>query len=205
MTPPIESSITPANVKNLTDEELSIAAEESKRRIAANFTQSVESTEKIPELEIENYKIDKTLSLQEKLQNGRTKETDLNGIVYLRKDLGDGAYVREFFDGNYKGEQKFNRAAVQSLGLQDKLPKNYEEFKKIRGENHQDFMQKYFSKNNKLFLSGSRYPRDKKFNGMGGRENFWLGNGASIGLQEHELPHESKYPQHGFSVRLIKA
>ncbi len=68
MVPPITSSvsITPENVKDLTDKELDLVVAEKQRRITTNFKDSQESAEKIPELEKENHKIDFGLTTEQR-------------------------------------------------------------------------------------------------------------------------------------------
>jgi hypothetical protein len=181
--------------------------------------------EKLPELETENHKIDINFSTEDKLQNWRTKETDTNGIIYLKKDLWWDAYVREYLewvDKEYVWEQKFNRAAVNAVSwLKDKLPKNYEQFEKImrksekirwenysekiRLENHQDFMQKYFSKNGKLMLSGHRNPHNEKFCDIHGIESCRLWDATDVDLGKCDTDHYDTDPRFGFSIRLLKS
>jgi hypothetical protein len=50
-------------------------------------SKSIEIVDDVPELERENYKIDKYTTLKAKLQLGRKENRDSNGIVYIRKDL----------------------------------------------------------------------------------------------------------------------
>lgn len=112
-----------------------------------------EMVEKVPELEHENYKIDKDMSIEEKLQNWRKiiknfpmdiyydwssqKQTQIKTNV-LQKDLGNNACVWEYLESDdyclpkkYIGEQKFNREAAEKLWLLNKIPKDYQEFEKI--------------------------------------------------------------------------
>ena len=186
---------------------------------ASVLAQAVESAEKIPELELENYKEDKNFSTEEKLNSWRTKETDPNGIVYLQKDFtldekdeAKKAYVREYLewvDREYIWEQKFNLFAVDKLWLRSGMVKDNEEFKKIidnwikeNRSNHLWFMQKYFSKNGKIMLSGYRY---KTFDNIGGREGCWLWDSSVVVLTNYGINSFRKTPRFGFSVRKIKA
>ncbi len=186
------------------------------------LAQNVEQVEKLPELETENYKIDTHLSTEEKLQNWRTKETDPNGVVYLQKDLTPEemdlekkAYVREYLEQvveEYIWEQKFNGFAVDKLWLRSCMVKDYETFEKIRDSrvkenksNHLWFMQKYFSKNGKLMLSGYRNSNGKDFYNIGQRGRCRLWDGSNVVLYIDDMEHYDYNPRFGFSVRKIKA
>lgn len=168
----------------------------------------------IPELENENYKIDEHLSVEEKLKSWRTKEIDFHWIIYLQKDLSpeqrykdDKAYVREYLEWVDKEciwEQKFNREAVKKLWLVNKLPKNFKEFKKIRWNNHQDFVNKYFSKNNKSLFSGYWNRGAKWFFDVGDKEHCWLSNGRHVLIDKKDITYYGNNHCFGHSIRLVK-
>lgn len=168
----------------------------------------------VPEIESENYKIDKNLSVEEKLKNWWTKEKDSSGIIYLQKDLSpeqqykdNKAYVREYLewvDKEYIWEQKFNREAVKKLWLVNKLPKNFKEFKKIRWNNHQNFVNEYFSKNNKPLLSGYWNRGGKWFFHIGDKEHCWLSNGRSVEINKKNITYYGNNHCFGYSLRLVK-
>lgn len=171
----------------------------------------LESVEKIPQLETENYKIDKDMSVEEKLKNWRTKEIDANGIVYLEKNLSYGydAYVWEYLewvDNELIWEQKFTWNAIARIPwLWKKMPKDYEQFLKIIGNDYQDFIKKNFSKNGKLMLSGMWHPGNKAFTEIGERDWIWLWSGNNISLSKFGSFHYGlKGSMIGYSVRCIK-
>jgi hypothetical protein len=92
--------------------------------------ESKEKTEKLPKLQRENHKIDKELSVKEKLDKGRKKETVpayINGtdkkVTVIKKQIEGAnadAFVWEYIEDkampkNMVGEQLFNRNAVLNL------------------------------------------------------------------------------------------
>jgi hypothetical protein len=172
-------------------------------------SESIESMDEIPELESENYKIDTHLSVEDKLNSWWTKDTDWRWISYLHKDLWWWGEIREYLawvDKDYIWKQKFNRVAVEQLWLKDKLPKNYEEFKKIWWIKHIYFMLKYFSNNDRFILDGSFDSDRKIFYGIDILENYWVWTGYSIELTKDGIG--TRYsccnPKFGMSVRLVK-
>lgn len=180
--------------------------------------QSINAMKKIPKFEKEAYKIDRDLSIEQKINNWWTKETDSLGyITFLQKNLWDGAYVWEVLEwfeveNEHKGEQKFNREAIKYLWLKEKLPKDYEGFLKIRWNDRQKFMQEYFSKNDKPVLTWFFTPDQtfRHFHDFGILEYCWLWDGNSIDIRkdwcsESLTPgHVGCSPRFGLSVRLIK-
>lgn len=176
-------------------------------------SKSLEAMDDIPELESENYKIDKHLSVKQKLKKWWTRKKDPNGIEYLCKNLHKNFLslwlweVREYLswvDPEFIWEQKFNPAAAQELWLKDKLPANYKEFEKMRWDNHQDFMQKYFYKNGKLMLSGYRDANRKKFFDIDRWENLLLWDGFNVAISSNSIGREYYNPLFGSSIRLVK-
>ncbi len=174
----------------------------------------IELAKKYPKLEAENYKIDTDFSTEEKLQHWWTEEIDENWIDYLQKHLWWKAYVQEYLgwvDKEYIWEQKFNGFAADLLWLRDKMPKDYEEFKKIvdkwikeNNSNYEWFMKRYFSKNGKLMLSGYWNSDDKEFDSIGNREYCWLWDGRNVVLGEDSMGRDGGSSRFGFSVRLVE-
>jgi len=202
--------VSSQNPTSLTQENQKIILEEFQKK-----NKSVEQT--VFKLEIENYKIDKELTLEQKLNQWRTKETNVHNHTFLQKYLWNDAYVWEFLEWNWiknegKGEQKFNRKAVEFLWLKDKLPKNYEEFIKIRWGYNQRFIQEYFTKKDKAILTWFFSPVQpyRHFHDFGILEYCWLWDGNAIEINnewcvEFLTPgHAGCSPHFGLSVRLCK-
>lgn len=177
-----------------------------------------ESTEKLPELESENYKIDKDMSIEQKLQNWRKwiiQSHSLDHTDYIQKDITPWeknpkkkAYVweavRSFpLDNPLNWEQKFNLAAIRKLWLVDKMPKDLEELEKIIGWNYLMFMQKNFPK---YTGSVSFWPWLKKASYyLGGQHEYLLlWNGDTILLGNFNICSTHRYPSDWWAVRLLK-
>lgn len=200
MVPPIwETPLTSQNVKKLTDAELAIANKEYESRIAANL---LSEKEKLPELESENYKIDKEMSVEEKLNNWWKEEkgTSIDSIFkstkinVLKKDLGNWAYIWEYLDGPAKWEQIFNWEAVLKLWLDRKLPRQ-EDINKIW---HKKLLQMF----NNLPGWSLGY---ESFHKIGKWADIRLLDGSNVVINENKIFSDSKkYPERGYSVRLIK-
>ena len=174
------------------------------------------------QLEKENYKIDKDLSLAEKSKNGREAHgtTNLTGqIIFVIKKQIDGpwkdAFVREYIDeGNMDGiipkhliwEQLFNRNAVLNLWLQTKLP-SYEQMEITRcesSEKHQESLKNNFQKNWENMFPWSRDPNVKEFSGIGRGAYCWLSDGGRVEINKYTVFRSNDDPCFGFSVRLLK-
>jgi len=204
-------------INKLDEKESELLFQELSKRKNSENTSSVEK-EKTSELEKKNYKIDKNMSVEEKIKNWWEQEKDVKAyidgvekeITVLKKDLWNDAFVREYMDDGvmpkeYVGQQKFNRAAVEKLWLANRLPKNYEEFRKIIWDDHNNFIKKYFSKNGKPLLSGCWSPHNKGFGSIGKRENCWLWDGDNVEVNKSHITHNNYNPRFGFSVRLLKS
>lgn len=152
----------------------------------------------------------------------RKKEKDFHGVIYIQKDLtpeetnpDKKAYVKEFIEwveNEFIGAQKFNLAAIDKLWLRNKLFQNYEEFTKYIDQrknknksNNQWFLKKYFSKDNKIVLSGYWNPIIDMFYGMGKLSGFWLWDGSNVSLHNHFILNVEHNPNFCFSVRLKKS
>ncbi len=194
----------------------------------ASKEESKEILEKNLELEEDNYKIDKEMSVEEKVRNWWERIDNIDSIIkdyrwwkkisVLRKNLTPNekdeknkAFVREYIDDwsipkEYVGEQKFNRFAVERLWLIDRLPKNIEELNKIQWNiKNTTFLNKYFSKNNKPLFSGYWESSIKVFINIwwGNRCRFW--NGGSIEFEKDgSIIRRKEHYQIGLSVRLVK-
>ena len=176
-----------------------------------------ESKEKMktPQLEAENYKIDKWKSKKEKLAEWwkeveRTAYIDGNEtrIRVLKKELAPGAFVREYQDdgkmpAHLVGEQLFNCRAVLILGLHGRLP-TWEDMVTMRWDNHQEFWKNNFQKDWKDLLSGSWDPDLEKFYGIGDRTSCWLSDGDHVRLGKDSMLSDGSNPEFGFSLRLLK-
>jgi len=142
------------------------------------------------ELELENYRIDEWMSVEEKIEQWWEKEEVMypidkkwhqedQKILLLKKEISDEAYVWEFIDNkeiskHFVGEQLFNWKAVEFLWIKDKLP-SLEQINSILWEyvDHYSFMEnfKYNSKDNTernikkfiVWLFSDTWKKDKYF------------------------------------------
>ena len=197
----------------------------AKKKTTEMNKEEKETAKEVPELEKENYKRDKALSSKEKLENWWKKEETIwatRKITVLKKDFGDDACVREYLDDGvvpkqYVGEQKFTPKAVDLLNLRKRLPNDSEEFQKIVWDDPKAFLQEYFFKDGKLFLSGARRdtaPYKDQFVGINNIEEIYLWDWTEVTL--HSMPTEyppiyshKRYARNsglcGYSLRLKKA
>ncbi|HRU50277.1 MAG TPA: hypothetical protein P5155_02115 [Candidatus Absconditabacterales bacterium] len=179
--------------------------------------ESKETMEK-PQLESENYKIDKGLTKKEKLDQGWKEEERLayiNGIEtnikVLKKELTEGAFVREYQDDgkipkHLVGEQLFNKVAVTYLDLWKKLPTR-ENMVVMRGktkEERENFLKNNFQKDGKNLFPGFWDPDDKGFYGIGKRTGYGLSDGSIVGINKDNMHHYNGNPEFGFSLRFLK-
>ena len=176
----------------------------------------------ILELEEENHKIDKNLSINQKIKQG-WKKVKLFGdidwkkemITMLRKKI-DGskknAFVREYIedeDGimpkHLIGEQIFNRNAVINLGLRKRLL-NYEQMKAMRWgkEKHQEFLEKNFQKDGKNVFPGYRNQYNKKLSHVGTSANYRTSEGDHIDIYKNDMYENKKNHGCAFSLRSYK-
>ncbi len=182
-----------------------------------------ESKEKMktPQLEKENHKIDKGMSVDEKLKNGWKKEKNVPAyidgvekkVTVLKKTIewwAKDAFVWEYIDDgvmskNMVGEQLFNRNAVLNLWLQTKLP-SFEQMETIRGgkEKHQEFLKNNFQKNWENLFPGYWGPDFKEFYDISGRTGCWLSDGNNIGVSKDDILHYGGNPRFGLSLRVLK-
>ena len=189
-----------------------------------------EEKEKIKnqQLEKENYKIDKWMSLKEKLKNGWKKEENVPAyinrvrkkITVLKKTIEWGekdAFVWEYLDDggipkNIVGEQIFNWNAVLNLWLQTRLP-SYEQIETIRWdkEKHQKFLENNFQKNWPVHEGGENSfpgywgPILETFFDISGVVCCWLSDGKDIEINNECIKRGSGSDiTYGFSLRLLK-
>ena len=181
-----------------------------------------ESKEKMktPELEKDNHKIDKELSVDEKLKKGWKKEKTTayinwteKKVTVLKKQIEGSqkdAFVREYLDDGVMPkhlvwEQLFNRYAVLNLWLEKRLP-SYEQMETIRWgqENHSKFLKDNFQKNGENIFPGYRHPHTKTFNNVGTRTDCWLSGGHNIGIHKDDMSHDNTHHNYGFSLRFLK-
>jgi len=179
--------------------------------------ESKETMEK-PQLESENYKIDKWLTKKEKLDQWWKEEERLayiNGIKtnikVLKKELTEGAFVREYQDDgkipkHLVGEQLFNKVAVTYLDLWKKLPtrENMVVMRWKTKEERENFLKNNFQKDWKNLFPGFWDPDDKGFYGIGKRTGYWLSDGSIVGINKDNMHHYNGNPEFGFSLRFLK-
>lgn len=179
--------------------------------------ESKETMEK-PQLESENYKIDKWLTKKEKLDQWWKEEERLayiNGIEtnikVLKKELTEGAFVREYQDDgkipkHLVGEQLFNKVAVTYLDLWKKLPtrENMVVMRWKTKEERENFLKNNFQKDWKNLFPGFWDPDDKGFYGIGKRTGYWLSDGSIVGINKDNMHHYNGNPEFGFSLRFLK-
>jgi len=187
-------------------------------------TEEVENKEskeimKPQRLQRENHKIDKELSVKEKLNKGRKKETVpayINGVekkvTVIKKQIEGAnadAFVWEYIEDksmpeNMVGEQLFNRNAVLNLWLNTKLP-TWEQMQKIKwANNHDYFLKTNFQKNGKNMFPGCWHSNDDEFYGIGGQASCWLSDGSNVGISKDDMHLYDDSPRFGFSVRLLQ-
>lgn len=179
--------------------------------------ESKETMEK-PQLESENYKIDKWLTKKEKLDQWWKEEERfayINGIEtnikVLKKELTEGAFVREYQDDgkipkHLVGEQLFNKVAVTYLDLWKKLPtrENMVVMRWKTKEERENFLKNNFQKDWKNLFPGFWDPDDKGFYGIGKRTGYWLSDGSIVGINKDNMHHYNGNPEFGFSLRFLK-
>lgn len=179
--------------------------------------ESKETMEK-PQLESENYKIDKWLTKKEKLDQWWKEEERLayiNGIEtnikVLKKELTEGTFVREYQDDgkipkHLVGEQLFNKVAVTYLDLWKKLPtrENMVVMRWKTKEERENFLKNNFQKDWKNLFPGFWDPDDKGFYGIGKRTGYWLSDGSIVGINKDNMHHYNGNPEFGFSLRFLK-
>lgn len=191
-----------------------------------------ESARKIPQLEDEDYKIDKNMSHKEKLEpkNWREEEEVMinmgwveKKMILLKKDVWNKWYVREYPDDwsipkEFRGVQKFNRNAIKSLWLINRLPRNYKEFANIIRRNTEEKSKVYESydplKDDNFNLSGRINPLSghrldqTKIQDVNiwGYYRLWNGNSAEINTdkEQHNFSSSTFSPSFGCSLRLKK-
>ncbi len=132
----------------------------------------IELAKKFPKLESENYKIDKHLSIEEKLKNWWKTEIDPNGIDYLQKNLWWKAYVLEYLGWvpkEFIWEQKFNLFAVDKLWLRSKCLKDPKEADRVLWNLSKDELRKNHN------LSGWYNPKEQRFEDIELWNNYRLG------------------------------
>ncbi len=157
---------------------------------------------KTPQLENENYKIDQYTTLEAKLHLGWEKEVDFNGIVFLKKDLWNGAYVIEYLewvDKEYIWEQKFNIHAIDKLWLRSKCMRDNDEVEIILGN-----LSKYdLKKQHKL--SGRYELKENTIEDIGIRNNYRLEDWSVVWISENfEIIYSKWDSKTAHSVRLVK-
>lgn len=194
--------------------------EEVLRDLIMGKTEKKESKETMekPQLESENYKIDKWLTKKEKLDQWWKEEERLayiNGIEtnikVLKKELTEGAFVREYQDDgkipkHLVGEQLFNKVAVTYLDLWKKLPtrENMVVMRWKTKEERENFLKNNFQKDWKNLFPGFWDPDDKGFYGIGKRTGYWLSDGSIVGINKDNMHHYNGNPEFGFSLRFLK-
>lgn len=149
---------------------------------------------------------------------------DWNGIIFLEHDLGPDyqrtdvvwrkSYVWEKIWGiadKYIWDQHFNSTALEKLSLQDNVCKNINHFLALRDtwiqENSSDhvwFINRFFSKENKLHLPGSIV--EGKFRGIGTYDHLLLCDRFNVNVcKDYSDIHElNPWEKWGYSIRLLK-
>jgi len=182
----------------------------------------------LPQLEAENHKIDKWKSKKEKLAEWWKEEEApvlLSGdgtetkIKVLKKQIGKGAFVREYQDDGkipkqLVGEQFFNWKAILALWLKDRLPtfNGISELIKMQAQNFWDnfdvcyksFLKNNFQKNWKNLIHGWWSSSIDAFYVDKGSAYCWLADGNYAVFDKNDVATYNDGPEMGFSLRLLK-
>jgi len=163
------------------------------------------------------YKVDESL-----LKDWWKKETVkavINGqqkqILALKWEVigwNPNAFVRKYIDEPVNnipkhliGEQVFNRGAITNLWIKEKLP-TLEKVTRLRWDNHQAFVKKYFEKDGNMIFPGVYDPNDDEFDGIGEWIDVRLQDGTSMGVDMETFDHnptEIQYRDQEFGSSII--
>lgn len=172
------------------------------------------NTINVPTIQNKNYRIDSSLSRDEKLESWRQEKEEgiydrwvlKEKILLLKKELDSTAFVREYpktksIPEHLWGEQIFNRYAVIYLWLQDSLPSWNQYIEMWFGwENQQQLVDKYFKQWDTYIFPGFY---EKWFAWIGTRATSRLRKGHIILDRDHFwLITDQK--ETGYSIRLLK-
>ena len=181
------------NLPSNPEEIMRQAAEIQKQKTIAEK----EKVEEIPELEDKNFSIDST---------HRKEITSLNWVKVLKNPGGD---VREYVEGDYKGEQLFTYGATlrETKKAGKKLPSSWTIYKdiiekKYKG-NYQDFL-----KGEKMLFTGWYGQNIKEFGNINERFYLRCSNRSNFvwTVRENGVDSDDALNDiYGYSVRCLKS
>ncbi len=205
MTPPIEDiKVTPENAKDLTDEEIDIVVTEKQERLSANLGDSKETkekTEKFPELDKENFRIDSSWWKEE---NWCIHWNEEGKSVRVKVHPSRQAF--EYLEWNYKWEQLFRPefALKETKKIKKNLPGSWTFYDDMINNKYKWDYQEFLKWENIQFVWWV-FPHGEGFEGID--EKFWLRceDGSFLCGEQNIYNHlERGHRDYFFSVRCLK-